>query len=1176
MKEVLKMVGAFMRQTWVWTLLLVLLLSLLVWWGGPQLAINDYKFWADASTRLLSISALYLTWGLSMVYVSWRAGLRKKALEDSQTGQARLRQAQHIAASQKALRLRFKDALRLLKTSSVYRGHSARWRDELPWYLVIGPQASGKTSLLDFSGLDFPLNKIERKLTRSTRGTEHCDWYFAEHGVLIDTAGRYLTQPGGDVDASAWRTLLGLLRKRRRERPLNGVLVTLPVDKLLAGAEEDLSELADQVRNRLQEVHQTLHIDLPVYLVLSKADTLLGFAEFFDHLSREEREQVLGVSFSKEQNGTDAVVLRAEFEALLTRLNSQVITRIHHERDSQRRGTILDFPHQLSSIGERLCLFVDMAFTGNRYQRASPLRGFYLTSAPHLPSPVAETDGTTSAIEPASYQALPTLHSGRSQFIHHLLSRVVFAQAQLADLDKRERRRIHWQQRGLYAGALGLMGVLGVLWAGSFSANHDRLDTLRALAQQWSQQRSLLSPGDDAREALKVLDTQYAATQVFPLTFDVALHERSGLYQGARANAVLEQAYAHELEAQLLPRVGLQLENQIRASVHDRERLLNSVRAYLMLNMPERRDNAWLKAWLASDWSARYSGNTAVQNGLNTHFARMLELPFNYPLNDTLVAQARQTLRNESLATIVYRVLREQAHALAPYRLDQHIGPQAHLLSGADYVIPGFYTQQGYQQYVSVQGASLVSDILRDNWILGEGSTISAMDMRRMMVELEQLYFRDYAAHWSEAVGQLNLQPFSDAREGAAQLAGLTSSNSPLLNLLIEVRQNTRFTSAAQSLEAALPSVDANAPKQVALLGKVATAAVETAKEALPESLPDTAKKTLQLRFEPLHRLLDEHNGPSADLMVAMQGVNDVQLQLASLGRASAPEQAAFEMAKSRMGGQRDALSNLRQATQRLPLPISGWFNVMAEDTWRLVLNDAYQYLNQRYTRELYSFYGRAIHKRYPFNAHSSSDVALNDFREFFRGQGIAERFFERYMKPFVSGDPGSYRLRSLEGQTLPMGRVYLDQMAALQVIRQSFFAQNPDEPLVQFTLEPYTLDASVSRAEFRFGSHLIEYRHGPITPIALQWPTDAENGRTSLVLEKAVGRPVGIEKSTGPWSLFRVLDLMQSHYLSGRDVMVLTADVGGMRANYLLMSQRMPNPFDMDVLRSFRLPTQL
>ncbi len=50
----------------------------------------------------------------------------------------------------------------------------------------------------------------------------------------------------------------------------------------------------------------------------------------------------------------------------------------------------------------------------------------------------------------------------------------------------------------------------------------------------------------------------------------------------------------------------------------------------------------------------------------------------------------------------------------------------------------------------------------------------------------------------------------------------------------------------------------------------------------------------------------------------------------------------------------------------------------------------------------------------------------------------------------------------------------------------------------------------------------------------------------------------------------------MQSEYLTGRDVRVLKADLGGLRANYLLTSQRTPNPFDMSVLRTFRLPVQL
>jgi type VI secretion system protein ImpL len=341
--------------------------------------------------------------------------------------------------------------------------------------------------------------------------------------------------------------------------------------------------------------------------------------------------------------------------------------------------------------------------------------------------------------------------------------------------------------------------------------------------------------------------------------------------------------------------------------------------------------------------------------------------------------------------------------------------------------------------------------------------------------------------------------------------------------------------------------------------------------------LPEVGQKSLQRRFEPLHRLLDAEGGPAGDLILALRALDDVDSQLATLTRASAPEQAAFELARHRMGVQQDALSNLRSASTRLPRPLSGWLNGLAEDSWRLVLDDSYRYLNQRYQSELYTFYAKAINKRYPFNAHSASDVAINDFREFFKDQGIVDRFFERYMRPFVSGHSGHYRLRSVDGRSLPMSRAYLEQMATTHTIRQSFFAEDPVEPKVQFKLEPYTLDPAVSRSELRLGDQTLEYRHGPIQPVAFTWPIEAQDGRAALVLDRIVGgQGVGIEKSTGPWSMFRLFDLMQMEYLVGRDVRVLKADLGGLRANYLLMSQRTPNPFDMSTLRTFRMPVQL
>jgi type VI secretion system protein ImpL len=1166
MKEFLKKLASLLSNAWLWSLFVVLAAALLIWFIGPQVAIADNPIWESPASRLLTISIVVLLWCLCMALASWRQSIRK-APANAAADQERIDVA-HRAQECREVRGRFDDALQTLKNSSLYLGRSQRWRNELPWYLLMGPAGAGKTSLLDFSGLEFPLNKIERKLTRDTQGTRYCDWYFANNAVLIDTAGRYLTQPD-DVSRSGWETLLGQLRSRRWARPLNGILIAIDVDTL-KGDETLLEALARQVRDRLNEIQQRLHVDIPVYLVLSKVDRVEGFDAFFDQLGREESEQVLGVSFRKGQKGTDALVLREEFDALLQRLNTQVIGRIHGERDIARRGLIMQFPDKLSLLGDRLCLFVDMAFTGSRYQRSSHLRGFYLTSAPYLTEHAEKTAAAIGAHTGIASKVMPTLRMGRARFIHQLLSRVIFPEAELASLDERETRRIRWRHRALYGGSLAVLSMFALAWANSFFFNNERLEAVREHGSRLSLAHTRLRPEDDERVALKVLDTSFAASQIFSRDQSVKWHERTGLSQAQRSLPTLDQAYVHDLKVQLLPRVAAALESQIRANLNDREQLLGSLRAYLMLNLQDRRDPALLKQWLSAHWSARYNGDSTAQQNLRDHLQRLLDRPFVYPLDDALVAQARQVLRGDSLASVVYRSLRDQARRLPEYRLSQHLGPQGGVFTGADYVIPGFYTQRGYQQSFIVKGAGLVQRILRDNWILGEGGEISEMDLRRLMVELEQLYFRDYANHWSEAVARVRLQSFAFATEAADQMAGLTAASSPLLQLLVEVRDNTQFQSLVDDVPTPAVADSASA------LGTVAAAAAQTAAKALADAAPDTSRKSLQRRFEPLHRLLDKDDGPAPDLLPALQALNELQLQMAGLARSSQQDHSAYEWAKGRMSGQRDVLSSLRNASARLPHPISGWLTAVADDAWSLVLAGAHQHINQRYQSELYSVYSTSIDMRYPFTAHGTSDVALNDFQEFFKVQGLMERFVDSYVRPFTSATGDSYRLRSVDGRSLPMSRVFLEQMAHAQIIRKGFFTENPAQPQVQFKLEPYTLDPGVSRAEFRLGDQTLEYRHGPIVPVSFKWPAEADDGRSSLVLEKMAGRALGLEENTGPWSLFRLFDLMQTEYLRGRDVLVLKANVGGLRANYLLSSQRSPNPFDMTAIRRFRLPGQL
>src|SRR5690606_35373651 len=239
----------------------------------------------------------------------------------------------------------------------------------------------------------------------------------------------------------------------------------------------------------------------------------------------------------------------------------------------------------------------------------------------------------------------------------------------------------------------------------------------------------------------------------------------------------------------------------------------------------------------------------------DTAIAAIYTLSLHDALPISLVTKARQVLRSESLANVVYRMLSDQAKGLPDYSFSQKLGPQGIYFSGIEYSIPGFYTQRGYQQYFIAPGASMVREILKDNWVLGEaeGEELSLGELRRLLIAVEQLYFRDYTNYWGEALARIALEPIGSALPGAEQLAALSAPNSPLLVLLQEIRDNTRFAGPAAADESSPPPEGG-----LRQTGQLAATAAQQAQEALVRSMPDTTRRALERRFEQLHQLLDD------------------------------------------------------------------------------------------------------------------------------------------------------------------------------------------------------------------------------------------------------------------------------------------------------------------------------
>ena len=183
-------------------------IAALIYLAGPLVSIGGYHPLQTVIGReiaILAVGALFA----SVMSFQWKR--RKKAAAKIAEG---------IAASDKpeddtgVLKDKMKDALATLKSAS---GGKGDFLYDLPWYLLIGPPGSGKTTALVNSGLKFPLSSgATPAAIAGVGGTRYCDWWFTEDAVLIDTAGRYTTQ---DSDAQFRQTELDRVSRPAQEEP---------------------------------------------------------------------------------------------------------------------------------------------------------------------------------------------------------------------------------------------------------------------------------------------------------------------------------------------------------------------------------------------------------------------------------------------------------------------------------------------------------------------------------------------------------------------------------------------------------------------------------------------------------------------------------------------------------------------------------------------------------------------------------------------------------------------------------------------------------------------------------------------------------------------------------------------------------------------------------------------
>ncbi len=1054
-------------------------------------------------------------------WLLWAFLRRRKARKAAEAIAAQLATPSASDQESAAVAARMQEALASLRTSTGGR------RDYLysrPWYVIIGPPGAGKTTALLNSGLRFP---YADQSIKGVGGTRNLDFWFADEAAIVDTAGRYTTQDSdASVDTQGWKSFLAQMKKSRPLSPINGVIVAIGVDELLRADRAGLDRHAALVRRRLAEMRASLEVAVPIYLLLTKADLIAGFVEYYDDLDVEGRRAVLGATLPVENKSprTDDVV--AEFDRLVIAQGERQAKRLHDEVDQSRRSLILGFPSQLAALRSRLARFVDGAFVSGDAPTGQ-LRGFYLTSGVQEGAPldrilagVADAFQTTAGSRGAS---------GRTYFLNRLLGDVMFREAGLVRADPAARKR----QQTRVAIGISVVAACAALvlaaWTVSFFKNRAFLGDLA----QSSQQAALLArqTGIDLKE---VRETDPDLEQVLP-TLNALRNlpqgyaqqaagepgwlRRFGLYQSSQADQAVE-SYRDGLRRILLPRVLLRIEQYMAANANTPMALYQPLKVYLMLGGLGPMDAGTVKSWVVSDWANDQfpgSDQAPLRKALAIHLTTMLEdqgLASAWPggrkapLDGNAIASARAALQTLSLADRAYAVLRQKALSSGemPWRADAALaaGDAQAFANGAEVMqlqVPYFFTLGGHEKVYQVGLTTIAMDFQKELWVLGEAADMQGVQMQMSQIRpnVARLYARDYIDAWEKvATVPKPANYFADA----AALGAFTKTPSPLKILLLELRKNTIFTGGSSAAKKMLGE-----KAEVSRYGRYVTGAMKVKGDEGYDAGTEIAN-----HFKPLQDYVGDGKalGPLDEFIAAVKQAGSAVTSARIAGGGVGGEATQGQMAMA-MGG-------VATAAGGAPAQLQTFVESAASGGTKATVSAAQGALTEAYASAVLPDCKLATVDKYPFFGTAETDASLIDVQRVFGMGGSLDAFLQQRILPLLDVSGPIWRWNAQDVATADLSPSSPDEFFKARQLRDLLMGG----AAVKF--EPRTFGGTVDSAVLSVGGAEYRFDKTNTAPRSVIWSAQGNVPEASIKLLAGTVDAGKIDTS-GPWALFRLMD---------------------------------------------------
>lgn len=1153
---------------------LFILINVAIWWAGPWLEVRDTKPLETLTARGVA-SAIFALLSLSVWGIwQWR---KLQGFKSEQKREEQLRQ-DPIAVYEERQEVELNDVMKEMKQSLNTRNYLY----SLPWYLVLGLENAGKTSLINRSGQNFALSSVMRASGQKSENPYSFDWWIGDESVLIDPDGELLTQGNrneendGELERRLWLNFVNWLEKTRSRRPLNGVVLALDISHLATSTASERKAYANLLRARIRELMETLATRLPVYITLTKLDLLYGFEPFFKHYSKSQRDEVLGFTFSLESvDNLDHWLeeFSKDFGQFVSKINELFPYAAAEPLEQEERDAIYSFSRQMSGLQDILKEFFQDALSSDQFSTSALVRGAYFTSVYQQGVPsnafvdsASRRYGLSHAVNKAQNAKNSTVY-----FTQQLFSNIIYPEAGLAS----DNFRVAKQKRRLMGLSFAACMVASVLLVGTwhryYLTNVNQSDAVLTKVNEYKAQYPSNLSLASQKDILEPLNKIRQATLEFGFFREKPRYISDfGLYQGHTIGPMVEDTYLNLLENRFLPLLMADVVVALKQAKNEEEKLA-VLRVYRMMVDKSGRYKDYVLDYFGKYWQGAFAGQKQVQGELLEHldyamrhtdlasareqgdeFAEQVMKPY-----DSTIAKVQAELSSMPNDQRVYRNLKLNAQTVLGPSISVRnlVGPIFDVVfeervANSSLYIPQMLTKEGFENYFMPRSESVSELALIDGWVLGQTKTaqFSEADKQVLREKIRNLYVADYVNTWRAALNDIDMKYFGDINDAVMVLENLTGNVEPMQRLLRTLANNTQVIAGLD------PDSEAD--------------------EGLLKSAKYKVASNIQSPFAELNLLLKPVGKQPAYISEVLASVDELKTYLKAIQESPDVGMAALDATKARVKlVSADPIYTLKRIASGLPRPLDSMVAKLADESWYVVKQEAIKHLEVRWYEDVYEPYYTKLASRYPFDSKSTKDVALEDFESFFAPQGTLDGFYNNQLKVFIEENIAVDESNTSQSIIRPE---VLAQIKQAQRIRQAFFNRKGILD-VNFSVEPLQLSGNKRRSVLNVDGQYLTYSHGPRDGVELIWPNtlrDSAVSKVTLVPTKSNLSPRSINLK-GPWAFFRLLEKGNVMSASKTSVDYRFALDGGDMV-YRINAESDANPFTERLFKSFKLSKTL